>query len=227
MPAIPSRVRPDLIRSFLGPKPRGGWRKFAILSDRDEFTWNGVAGRVAGILESRLDRGVVANRTIVTAVGWRLEEMRAARRRAGAMAPRAGLLLRTDVEDFYPSITPRVLVRALADLGVPRRDSWLAGRMLEGWGEWGHHGLPIGPVGSAVLANAVLARVDDALGSFHFIRWVDDYLIALPSEKALTHILDRLDSSLDGLHLRRSVPKTELLERGAAGIPWLPSRLHG
>ena len=87
--------------------------------------------------------------------------------------------------------------------------------------------MPIGPVGSAVLANAVLARVDDALGSFHFIRWVDDYLIALPSEKALTHILDRLDCSLDGLHLRRSVPKTELLERGAAGIPWLPSRLHG
>lgn len=218
--AILERYRPDAVRSFLGPKPRGGWRTFAILSDRDERTWNALAGRVASILEPRLDRSVAANRTVLTPHGWRLESTGAALRRARAALPRHGLLLRTDVEEFYASIMPRVLARVLADLGVPPQEARLADRMVESWGDSGYRGLPIGPVGSAVLANAVLTSVDRALGSFPFLRWVDDYLIAAPSEKATADILDRLDVSLDRIHLRRSVLKTEVLE-GIGGIAWL------
>lgn len=222
---ISTRTRPDPIRSFLGPKPCGGWRTFAVLTARDEVTWNDLAGRVARILERRLDPRVAANRTVVETGGWRLENLGAARRRARAVAPGRGLLLRTDVEDFYGSITPQVLARALSDLGLPRRDSRLAGRMIEGWTESGYRGLPVGPVGSAVLANAVLRSVDGELKSLHFVRWVDDYLIAVPSERATLGILDRLDASLDRLQLRRSISKTDLLE-GTGGIPWLPSK-HG
>lgn len=231
--AISTRVRPDPIRSFLSPKPRGGWRTFAILSDRDQRTWNYLAGRVASILEPRLDPRVAANRTVVAAAVWGLEDLGTAMGRARAIAPRSGLLLRTDVEEFYPSIAPEVLVRALAEVGVPRQESRLAGQLIDGWSESGYRGLPIGPVGSAVLANAVLASVDAAMGSLHFVRWVDDYLFAVPSEGAITRILDRLDVSLERLHLRRSVPKTELLDR-TGDIPWLrevpdglPSPAHG
>jgi Reverse transcriptase (RNA-dependent DNA polymerase) len=223
---ISRRARPDPIQSFLGPKPRGGWRTFAILSPRDEWTWTALAGRVAHILERRLDPRVAANRTVAVTDGWRLEDLAAARRRARGVAPTRGLLLRTDVEDFYGSITPPILVRALADLGVTRQDSRLAGRMIEGWTESGSRGLPIGPVGSAVLANAVLTSVDSGLSSLHFARWVDDYLIAVTSERAMAGILDWLDTSLDQLHLRRSISKTEVLV-GTGGIPWLASKAHG
>jgi hypothetical protein len=226
VPPISTRVRLDPIRSFLSPKPRGGWRRFAVLTAWDEFTWNALAGRVTRILERRLDPRVAANRTVVVTDGWRLEDLRAARRRARAVAPRPGLLLRTDVEDFYGSITPQVLVRALSDLGVPREESQLAGGMIEGWSESGYRGLPVGPVGSAVLANAVLTSVDSALRSLHFVRWVDDYLIAVTSERATAGILDRLEASLDQLHLRRSALKTEMLV-GTGDIPWLASKAHG
>jgi hypothetical protein len=222
--AILTRVRPDPIRSFLSPKPRGGWRTFAVLSDRDERTWNILAQRVASILERRIDPRVAANRTVLARGVRRVEDLATALLRARAVAPSRGLLLRTDVEDFYPSITPEVLVRSLAELGVPRQDSRLAGQMIDGWSESGYPGLPIGPVASAVLANAVLASVDTAMGSLHFVRWVDDYLVAVPSERAITGILDRLDVSLERLHLRRSVPKTELLD-GIDSIAWLRENL--
>jgi hypothetical protein len=218
--AITRRYRPDPIRSIWRPKPRGGWRRFAILSHRDESTWDALAGRVAGILERRLHPGVAANRAVAGSCGWRLEAPRAALRRARAVAPTHGLVVRTDVEEFYGSITPSVLVRALADLGMPPHESSLAADMIEGWGESGYCGLPIGPAGSAVLANAVLSGVDHTLSALRFVRWVDDYVVAVPSELAVADILDRLDASLSRLGLRRSAPKTEVLE-GIGDITWL------
>jgi Reverse transcriptase (RNA-dependent DNA polymerase) len=220
VPATARRYRPDPVRSFLGPKPRGGWRRFAILSHRDERTWDALAGRVARILEPRLHPGVAANRTVAASGGWRLESTGAALRRARTVAPGHGLVVRTDIEEFYGSITPAILARALADVGVPPEASSLAGDMIEGWGQSGYRGLPIGPAGSAVLANAVLTGVDHALSTLRFVRWVDDYVISVPSERAAADVLDRLDVSFARLGLRRSVRKTEVLE-GIGDITWL------
>jgi hypothetical protein len=128
--------------------------------------------------------------------------------------------MRTDVEEFYASVTPAVLSRALEEAGAPPEDSQLAATMLESWCADGYQGLPVGPVGSAVLANAVLKSVDEALSSLRFVRWVDDYVIAVPSVRAASEILERLDTSLDRLGLRRSVPKTGVFEVLGA-VAWL------
>ena len=146
--------------------------------------------------------------------------MDAALRRAGAVAPQGAILLHTDIEDFYGSITPSVLARALAAVGASHRDARLAGEMVDGWGERGYRGLPIGPPGSAVLANAILGSVDEALVSLRFVRWVDDYVIALRSQAAADRILELLDESLARLSLRRSHSKTRVVER-PGGIAWL------
>lgn len=220
MLAAVRRYRPDTIRSFLGPKPRGGWRRFAILSPRDERTWSALAGRVASRLEPRLDRRVAANRTVGAPNNWQLETTATAFHRARAIAPKQGPLMRTDVEEFYASVTPAILSRALAEAGAPPEDSQLAATMLESWCADGYQGLPVGPVGSAVLANAVLKSVDEALSSLRFVRWVDDYVIAVPSIRAASEILERLDTSLDRLGLRRSVPKTGVFEVLGA-VAWL------
>jgi hypothetical protein len=179
---------------------------------------------VATVLEPHLDPRVAANRAVVAWPGWRLEQTGIALRRARAVAPRSGLLLHTDVEDFYASITPSVLMRTLALAGASPQSARLAGEMIDGWSDHGYRGLPIGPVGSAVLANAVLTGVDRALDSLRFVRWVDDYVIGVPSEHAAGRILERLDDCLEGLGLRRSAPKTRILE-GHGGIAWLSGRL--
>jgi hypothetical protein len=207
----------------VGPKPRGGWRRFAILSRRDVHTWNALAGRVARRLEPRLDQRVAANRAVVGTNGWRLESAAGGLRRARVLAPRSGLLLRTDVKEFYSSITPPVLIEVLSDLGVSRDDSRLVGDMVDAWSESGYSGLPIGPPGSAVLANAVLVQVDHALDPLAFVRWVDDYLIAVASEQAAADILHTMDEALSRVGLQRSAPKTELIE-GIRSVAWLRGR---
>jgi len=216
-----AHVRTDPVTPWLAPKPAGGHRRMARLSSRDAAAWHHVAGRVAEVLEPRLDPRVLANRTEVARQRWRLAPLGpaldGARRRAGELAREARFVVRTDVAAFYPSVTPRVLHRALAPMCSQEARS--AAGMLDGWGSEGYGGLPIGPPGSAVLANAVLASVDRALANVPFLRWVDDYLVAAPSERAAAEILERVDEALAGLGLRRAMAKTRILV-GRRNITW-------
>ncbi len=200
-------------------KPGGGRRRMSRLSSRDARTWDEVAGRVARALEPRLDPRVLADRAMISAVGWNLRGIREAldlaRDRGGGFL---GLVLHTDVEDFYGSVSPTVAVRACLDAGAASTDADLVGEMLEGWTAHGHQGLPIGPAGSAVVANAVLLPVDACLGARPWLRWVDDYRISVASEWDATCLLDRLDAALGAVRLRRSIPKTLLAP--AADLPW-------
>jgi Reverse transcriptase (RNA-dependent DNA polymerase) len=187
----------------------------AILARRDAIRWHGLAGRVGLVLEPRLGSEVMANRSRHGPGGWRPAELGHALRQARGAARGVGapLLLRSDVEAFYTSVTPSVLVACLVRVGVEVPDAMLAAGLLDGWGSEGYAGLPIGPPGSAVLANAVLGAADDALRPLPFVRWVDDYLIGCRNEAEAASALDRLDEALASLGLIRSRGKTELEER--------------
>jgi hypothetical protein len=91
--------------------------------------------------------------------------------------------------------------------------------MLEGWGNDGYPGLPVGPPASAVLSNAVLAPVDEALGGGPWLRWCDDLLIGVTSTAEADRMLDRLDIELTRIGLVRSGPKTQVLEGTAIRWP--------
>jgi hypothetical protein len=211
------------------PKPGGGLRRLAILSDRDDLAWHRLAGRIAALVEPRLGGRVLANRAQAVAGDWSLRPVLPALRRAGpavmALARRGPFLVRTDVATFYPSVTPSALFRALRSQAVGAGDAGAAAHLLDQWGSEGYVGLPVGPSGSAVLANAVLAGVDRCL-PFPFLRWVDDYLIAVPSEPAAAEAIERLDEALDRAGLRRSEPKTFLLQ-GAGEVRWLRGAISG
>jgi hypothetical protein len=128
-------------------------------------------------------------------------------------------VVRTDVRAFYPSVNPSILFRALQVLSVDRDVAGKVAAILESWGSEGYAGLPIGPPGSAVLANAVLASVDAELESRPFLRWVDDYLIGVPVEADVPRVVERLDEALTRLHLERSESKTSVLS-GGSGLVW-------
>jgi hypothetical protein len=183
----------------------------ARLSEPDAGRWHALAGRVTVLVERALPPTVLANRAVGGGRGWSLEPVGPALRRARHLGRRmasASLVVRTDVAAFYPSVTPSRANQALLDVGAEGADARLAAAMLEGWGSEGYPGLPIGPAGSAILANAVLRPVDRAVTPSPWLRWVDDYLIALPPRSGVEEILERLDESLDGLGLSRSAPKT-------------------
>lgn len=190
----------------------------ARLSPRDARAWHRLAERIASAVEPRLGPQVLANRTADAGRPLRASLARA-RRAAAALALGSDAVIRTDVRAFYASVTPSVLWRALVRCGVEPPAASRAAAMLEGWGSEGYPGLPIGPPGSAVLANAVLAHVDERLAGKPFLRWVDDYLIAA-GRGEVPFVLEKLDAALGAHSLERSPLKTEVLE-GGRSFRWL------
>lgn len=165
------------------------------------------------MIERSLPGHVLANRVLGGAAGWVLEPvgpaLRRARRAAAALSG-PPVVLHTDVAAFYASVSPSVVASTLHALGAAPEDRQTTAAMLEGWGADGYPGLPIGPPGSAVIANAVLAPVDAALNAFRYLRWVDDYLVAASSERHVEEALERIDHALAALGLARSEPKTRI-----------------
>jgi Reverse transcriptase (RNA-dependent DNA polymerase) len=194
----------------------------AALSERDDGRWYRLAGRVAEVVEPKLPGSVLANRAVGPWPSWGPRALgpalAAARRRASRL--RGAVVLRTDVADCYPSVRPPVVFAALTGLGVPDPVARDAADLVDGWGSEGSPGLPVGPAGSAVIANAVLASADAILGPHPFLRWVDDYLVGLPSEGAALEVLDRLQEALARLDLRLAPEKTTVVEAGPS-VRWL------
>ena len=208
-----ARVEP--IRTYRIPKRGGGERLMADLGPVDASRWRRLGERIAATVGPTLPPNVLANRTPDDLRGRSLRvELRRARTAASALGRAAPLVLRTDVAACYPSITPEVVARGLRHVDVDRADAGFAADLLEGWGSEGYAGLPIGPPASAVIANAILVLVDRALHDVTFLRWVDDYLVSVRSERDAGEVVDRLDTKLASIGLRRSIAKTELMEGG-------------
>ncbi len=85
---------------------------------------------------------------------------------------------------------------------------------LRAFRDAGVEGLPAGPVGSALLADAVLAAGDDALRSAgaSFVRWVDDVAIFAPDRRARASALGALREAWASFGLEMHEQKTLLLD---------------
>ena len=211
MPAVDAIETRPLLR------PGKPVRLMATLSPRDDVRWGALAERIAVAVGPRLSSGVLVGR--VVGHGERLRLALQGARQASAALSDAGPMLATDVRDFYPSVRPSALGNGLSEAGADPSDARAAAEMAASWEERGHRGLPIGPPASAVIACALLASVDRAVGDRPFLRWVDDYLIGVTSEEEGDAVRTRLDEALGRLGLERSEPKSRFLPRGAAG-PW-------
>jgi hypothetical protein len=205
----PSLRRPPRAETI--SKPGGGTRRLIRLDPVDADTYRRLVARVAPAIERSLGSRVIANRVIGPPL--RLEDWRAAHRRwrrAGGCG--AGFRLRLDVADCYGSIRPHTVTAVLASLGV---ESEALSRFLHGLAEYGVAGLPVGPEPSAVLANAVLHRLDVAIAStgVPHVRWVDDVIAVADGRRRARRALDAARRSLDELGLRPNVEKTLVEDR--------------
>lgn len=171
-------------------------------------------------IEAALSPRVLANRVAVADTrgptlvlhAWRVERGRYRARLRRLAAPGRSVLL-TDVRRCYPSIRPAAVGVALERAGVAETIVRATVGLLERL-PVEVDGLPIGPVPSAVLANAVLADVDArlrTLGLDH-LRWVDDVVVALPTPGAAVDALAVIDAALRSVGLERHVGKTRVVE---------------
>jgi hypothetical protein len=195
------------------PKPGGGLRWLTQLDPADEAAYRAAVGGLVGRVERSLSPAVIANRAVPAAGGWTLHDWRTARsawrallRSAADTAVRGTVFAVTDVRECYPSIRPATVGSVL---GPDARETVA---LLRRFSAAGVRGLPIGPDASAVVANAVLAPLDDAVtaaGARH-VRWVDD--VALwGSGREVRRALEALRRAAARLGLELHPEKTRLL----------------
>jgi reverse transcriptase-like protein len=215
----PRPFRPP--RFTLVPKPGGGERHLTALDPLEDATYCRVVGRLAGMLERVLGPEVMAHRVASTAPltlrPWREERGQFERRRR-ALIEGDDIVVTTDIRECYPSMRPDVVERAFARLGAERDDVRPLRRILEDLADRGVTGLPIGPVASAVVANAVLAAVDRGIrsASAPHLRWVDDVWATCRDERHASEVLHRIREALDAIGLSVNEPKTRVMDRTGA-----------
>lgn len=169
-------------------------------------------------IEGALGPEVLANRARGRgqAPTTRLEPWRPARdawRRAltsGLAEDPGRALVVADVRRCYDSIRPDVLAGGLVALGATHGEASDVRAILDRLGE---PGLPVGPEPSAILANAVLCALDQAMreADVPYRRWVDDVVAFTGSRRAALGALDALRRAMDRVGLEPNASKTAVL----------------
>lgn len=137
-------------------------------------------------------------------------------------------LLKTDIDQFYPSIYTHAIPWALhskttckTELRLPGKGAHLLGNKLDkatqAINDGQTRGIPIGPDTSLVLAEILLTAVDDALISkfpdlVRGFRYVDDYELSAVNLSDAEEILTGLQGFLGEYELIVNPRKTSLLE---------------
>lgn len=202
------------VRSVPIPKLGGGTRWLTVLDPAGRAEYRAAVRPLAGLIERSLGPEALAIRASSGGEPWTLAPWGPARaawrrrvRRAIRRATRGTTFAVADVRDCYGSISPETL----AELLGPEAAHAIA--VLRRFREGGVRGLPIGPEPSAILANAVLSRLDDAIrsGGVAHLRWVDDVVLWGPTAdvRAAMRSLPAAAAAL-GLDLHRD--KTRILE---------------
>jgi hypothetical protein len=208
------RTDRDGIRSLAIPKRGGGTRWLTELDPAGHAEYREAVRPLAGRIERSLGPEVLAiraasRRAPLTPAPWgpARAAWRRSVRRAILDATRGTMFAVADVRDCYGSISPETVAALLGPQAAR------ASAVLRRFQERGVRGLPVGPESSAILANAVLARLDEAIrgrGVRH-LRWVDDVVLwgAAEDARAALHALREVAGTV-GLELHGD--KTRLLE---------------
>ncbi len=202
--------------------PGGKVRWITSLSPEASEAYAAAVSAVVPAVERGLGPGVVADRACPGHDGGpelRLVPWERARRR-WRMEARSGLagevraIVIADVRECFASITPASVSRALCEAGATEAAIEAVVSCLRAFEDEGVEGLPVGPPPSAVLANATLTRLDDALRRERrpYLRWVDDIVAFAPSLPAARRSLEQLRRAGAAVGLELHGSKTRILD---------------
>jgi hypothetical protein len=213
------------------PKPGGG-RLLCRLDAELATRYTSAVVGVAADVERALAPEVLAHRVVAVSRRPPAIVLRDWRRERGCFeSERArilGLVVTTDVAECYGSISLDAVREALHRCGVGSAGTLACVRVLEELAAEGVPGLPIGPIPSAVLANAVLAVGDGALRRLQvtFLRWVDDWWIGVRSAPHAAEALGLLGAALATAGLRLNDDKTRVTRPDDAGCATSGGEYH-
>ncbi len=107
-----------------------------------------------------------------------------------------------DISDFYNQIYHHRVQNALEAAGINSTRSRSTQRFLGSFTAKQSRGIPVGPAGSILLAEACLADVDSFLlrKGYEHTRYVDDFRIFLPDRITAIHALHDLTEYLYSVH---------------------------
>jgi hypothetical protein len=210
-------IEPGLVAALTRvPRGRGGERVLTALTPSGSRAYTVATLRAAGGAERRLGHEVVANRIDA---GGRLEPWRRAHARwrcdlaAAARECSVEAVFKGDVRDCYGAMSIALVGRRLTATGADIATVRTVLELLDACAEQGVRGLPVGPGASAVLANVVMATVDDRLRSagLAFRRWVDDVVVLAPGRRGGLVAHDAFRRGLDELGLAPNPEKTRVM----------------
>lgn len=145
-----------------------------------------------------------------------------ARQRVRALLTSCKVVAVTDVADFFPRIYQHRLENILKTVASTQRATdaanTLARRFLLHVANRDSYGLPVGPLASSVLAEAILIDVDLALSDagFDFVRWFDDYSFFCRSDAEAQRALFFVAEWLHQHHgLALNSAKTKILSKAS------------
>ena len=208
------------IRLVAVAKP-GGVRWLTRLAPARANAYAQAVLPVVAPIELALRPNVLANRVVGVATDpptIRLEAWRAARARfrrdAAVLGARSEAILLADVRACYANIGPRSVRSALERLGCAPACASRVVETIQAFQDDGVPGLPIGPEPSAVLANAVLAHVDERLrvAGYRHLRWVDDVFVFAWGRTSIDRALEVLEEALADLGLGLAERKTRVVD---------------
>lgn len=210
------------------PKSRINLRPVVLLHPFDLLIYTALVLIVRDDLEAQRDprraRRVFSHRStpdIVDALymppGPAHEAYRA-RQRQRATLKRCKEVAVTDIADFFPRVLQHPLENIILSAASTDRSTDVARvlvrKFLMKLADGKSYGLPIGPLASSILAEAILIDVDAALidQSFDFVRWFDDYTFFARDGKEAQRALFFLSAWLQDNHgLNLNGAKTKIL----------------
>lgn len=175
---------------IFAPKDQLNLRVISLLHPIDNLIYTGLVAILKNSIEkTRISvrrKSVFSYRVDVREAG-RLYSAKGSfqryRERLSAKALKSNYVAVTDIADFYPRIYQHRLENAIESAAQSERERGAARvlcgkkKLLAGFSDLNSYGIPVGPVASRILGEAVLADVDAALigKGFDFVRWVDDF----------------------------------------------------
>lgn len=222
--------RPRPARIFDIPKPKGGFRRIALLADRDAIVQRALHEILCPVLDRALEPA---------SIGFRPGKSVGSARDLVAKALIAGCdhVVESDLADFFDEIPwdglEHALERQLPLADVQTRAALMAiartpllnhSRPIPGRDRGILQGSPLSPL----LANLFLDDLDEKMlaAGHHFIRYGDDFVILTSGAAAASAVLEELRNHVTKLGLSLKEEKTAIREV-ALGFRFLGMELGG
>jgi retron-type reverse transcriptase len=195
---------PGACRRFIVPKDELSYRQATQLDPQDSIILSAVIHQFGqGIEDRRIsDSTVFSYRFKPDAVAGLYANKSAWNdfwTDAYKKGQKCGAILYCDIADFYNQIYHHVVENQLAESGFPNQATKWIVKLLESTTAGVSRGVPVGPHGIHLIAEATMIPIDNSLSThgLNFIRFADDILVFCDSDNSAKTALASIASTLD------------------------------